>query len=76
MSNPLVDVIPANVRRYVYAAYFLAGVIVAALAVAGVGVGKSPEVLAVIGPALGAVAYSNTPASFAKVNKRPFEEPN
>jgi hypothetical protein len=62
MSNPLVDIIPAGARKYVYALYALAGVVVGALAVGGVEVGTAPEVLAFIGTALGLVAASNTPA--------------
>ena len=60
--NPLTDILPAKVRKYVYAVYALAGVVVGALAVAGVEVGKAPDVLAYLGIALGLTAASNTPA--------------
>lgn len=78
MSNPLTDIIPAGARKYVYAAYALAGVVIGALAVAGVDVGKAPEVLAFIGTALGLVAASNTPNPVAKVDpdRAPYEETN
>lgn len=59
--TPLTDIVPAPVRKYLYALYALAGLVVGALAVAGVDVGKTPDVLAYIGAALGAVAASNTP---------------
>jgi hypothetical protein len=59
--NILTDVIPAHVRKYVYAAYALAGVIVGALAVAGLDVGKAPDVIAYLGIALGLTAAANTP---------------
>ena len=62
-GNPLTNIIPAQYRKYVYAAYALAGLVVGALAIAGVNVGAAPEVLAYVGAALGLVAASNTPAS-------------
>ena len=62
MSNPLQDIIPAKARKYVYAVYALAGVVIGALAIAGVDVGKAPDVLAYVGIALGLTAASNTPA--------------
>jgi len=62
MSNPLTDIIPAKARKYIYALFALAGVIIGALAIAGVDVGKAPDVLAYIGIALGFTAASNTPA--------------
>jgi hypothetical protein len=69
MSNPLVDIIPAGGRKYVYALYALAGIVVGALSVAGVDVGTAPEVLAFIGTALGLVAASNT-----STERRPYDE--
>lgn len=62
MSNPLTDIIPAKARKYIYALFALAGVVIGALAIAGVDVGKAPDVLAYIGIALGLTAASNTPA--------------
>lgn len=58
--NLLADIIPARFRRYVYAAYAVAGAVAGALVVAGVDVGKAPDVLAYLGIALGATAASNT----------------
>jgi hypothetical protein len=58
--NPLTDIIPEKARKYVYAAYALAGTIVGALVVAGVNVHHAPEVLTFLGVALGATAASNT----------------
>lgn len=60
--NVLTDILPPKVRKYVYAAFALAGIIVGALAVAGVDVGKAPDVIAYVGIALGLTAASNTPA--------------
>lgn len=61
--NVLVDIIPAAYRKYVYAAFTLAGIICGALAIAGVDVGKTPDVLAYLGAALGLIAASNTDPS-------------
>lgn len=67
--NPLTDIVPAHVRKYLYAAYALAGVIVGALAVAGVDVGKAPDVIAYLGIALGLAAAANTaPTPLATTN--------
>lgn len=57
----LTDIIPARFRKYVYAAFALAGLVTGALAIAGVDVGKTPDVLAYLGVALGLTAASNTP---------------
>ncbi len=62
MSNVLTDIVPARFRKYLYALYALAGLVTGALAVAGVDVGKTPDVLAYVGIALGLTAASNTPA--------------
>lgn len=62
MNNPLTDILPPAARKYLYALYFVAVVVVGALAVAEVSVGKAPDVLAYLGGALGLVAASNTPA--------------
>ena len=59
MSNPLTDLVPAKWRRYLYGAYVLAGLVVGSLAVAGVNVGKAPDVLAYLGIGLGLTAASN-----------------
>jgi hypothetical protein len=61
MQNPLVDVIPVNARRYVYATYALAGIVVGALAVAGVDIGKADDVIAYLAIPFGALAASNAP---------------
>lgn len=61
MNTLLTDIIPARFRKYVYAAFTVAGLIVGALAIGGVDVGKAPDVLAYLGAALGLVAASNTP---------------
>ena len=58
-NNPLTGVLPTKVRKYLYAAYALAGVVLGALQLAEVNTGKTPEVLAYIGIALGATAASN-----------------
>lgn len=58
--NPLTDLIPARYRKTLYALYALAGVVVGALAVAGVDVKTALDVLAFVGPPLGLVAASNT----------------
>lgn len=58
--NLLTDIIPAAARKYIYAAYALAGIIVGALAVAGIDVGKAPDVIAYLGIALGLTAAANT----------------
>lgn len=59
-NNPLSDILPATVRRYVYAAYVVAGLVIGALAVAGVDVGKAPDVMAYLAIPIGALAASNT----------------
>ncbi|HKY57648.1 MAG TPA: hypothetical protein VJL80_06395 [Aeromicrobium sp.] len=69
----LKDIIPAEWRRFVYAAYFLAATIAGALAVGGVDTGKFPDVIAYLGIAVGAVAASNT-ANQAVVFKDPAGE--
>ena len=58
----LVDIIPAKFRRYIYVAYAFIGLILGALAVAGVDVYTATAVYAFIGSALGLTAYSNTSA--------------
>lgn len=61
--NPLVDIIPAAARRYLYAAYALACLVAGAMHVGGVDVGAAPEVLAYLGIGIGATAASNTKAA-------------
>lgn len=56
----LKDVIPAEWRRSVYAAYAIAATVCGALAVGGIDTGKFPDVIAYLGIAVGAVAASNT----------------
>lgn len=63
MNNPLTDLLTPAVRKYLYAAYTLAVIIVGALAVADLDVGKAPDVLAYLGGALGLVAASNVDTS-------------
>lgn len=58
--NLLTDIVPAPVRKYLYAAFALAGIVVGALNIAHVDTGAAAEVLAYIGTALGLVAASNT----------------
>lgn len=58
--SPLTDVLPAVWRKRMYLLFALAGVVVGALTVAGVEVGKAPDVLAYLGVALGLTAASNT----------------
>ena len=65
MANPLIDIIPASGRKYVYSAYALASLVVGSLAVAGAHIGAAPEVVAYVGAALGLVAASNTSAPSA-----------
>lgn len=57
--NPLTDLLTPQIRKYLYAAYVLAGIVVGALAVAGVDVGKAPDVLAYLSIPFGALAASN-----------------
>jgi hypothetical protein len=66
--NLLTDIIPAAYRRYLYATYALACLIVGALAVGGVNVGTAPDVLAYVGIGIGATAASNTPGLVAPDN--------
>lgn len=65
MSNPLTDVLTPTIRKYLYAALFLAGVVLGALKILGHDVGDYPEVLAYIGAALGLTAASNVTPSDA-----------
>jgi hypothetical protein len=58
--NPLSNILPAIWRKRLYALYALAGIVVGALAIAGLNVGKVPDVLAYLGVALGLTAASNT----------------
>lgn len=58
-ANPLNDLLTPQIRKYLYAAYVLAGIVVGALAVAGVDVGKAPDVLAYLAIPFGALAASN-----------------
>lgn len=58
--NFLTDIIPAAYRRYLYAAYALACLVVGALAVAGLDVDTARDVLAYLGIGIGATAASNT----------------
>ena len=57
-KNPL-KYLPAKGRRIAYGLYAAAAVTVGALLVAGVDVGKAPEVLVYLGGALGVTAASN-----------------
>ena len=67
--NVLTDILPANVRRYVYAGYALLGVILGAVQVGYLSAeAGQPEwltvtlgVFAFVGTALGLTAASNTP---------------
>lgn len=61
--NPLTNVVPARFRKYIYAAYSLAGVVVGVLAVADVNTGKAVEIIAYLGIAFGLTAASNTPSA-------------
>ena len=62
MSNPLVDVLPAKVRKYCYAALFVASLGFTAYQVSE---GDWKQMVAgIIGSLTGAVAASNTPARF------------
>lgn len=58
--NPLVNVLPSKARKYLYAAFAAACLVVGALNVAQVNVGHAPEVLSYVGVAIGATAASNT----------------
>jgi hypothetical protein len=58
-TTPLTDALPTKVRKYLYWAYAVAGIVLGALQIAEVNTGKAPEVLAYIGIALGALAGSN-----------------
>jgi hypothetical protein len=66
MTNPLTDIIPAAARKYVYAAFVLAGIVLGACQVAGVDTGKAAEILAYLGSiGLGATAASNVASPVA-----------
>lgn len=58
-SNPLTGLLPAKARKYLYAIYTAAAIVLGALQVAEVNTGKLPEVLAYLGGALGLLAASN-----------------
>ena len=62
----LKDIIPEQYRKTVYGLYAVAVVVAGALAVAGVDIGKAPDVLAYLGGALGVVAAANTGAPLIK----------
>lgn len=66
MNNALTDVLPAKVRKYVYAAYALAVAAVGICAVLNVDLGNVPQILTAVGGALGAVAASNVKHQAAK----------
>lgn len=57
--NPLTDVLTPALRKYLYAAFFLATVVFGALKIAGVDTGSSSDVLAYVGAGLGLTAASN-----------------
>lgn len=57
--NPLQDILTPAIRKYLYAAYGLAGLALGVLTIAGVSTGKTAEVLAYLGVALGLTAASN-----------------
>jgi hypothetical protein len=59
MDNPLTGLLPTKVRKFLYAAFYVAGIVLGALQVAEVNTGKAPEVLAYIGAALGLLAANN-----------------
>lgn len=60
--NPLTGILTPKVRRYLYAAFFVAGVALGALKLADVDTGATAQILAYIGAALGLTAASNTPS--------------
>lgn len=64
--NPLVDIIPASARKYLYAAYSLACLTSGALSIAGVNIGSAAEVLAYVGVGIGATAASNAKPAAAR----------
>jgi hypothetical protein len=57
--NPLEDILTPQVRKYLYAIYALAGLVLGALTIADVNTGKTSDILAYIGVALGLTAASN-----------------
>lgn len=59
--NPLVGALTPQLRKWLYALYALAGLVVGVLAAADVDVQKAPDVLAYLGVALGLTAASNVP---------------
>lgn len=59
--NPL-KYLPAKYRKVAYGLYATAAVTAGALLVAGVNIGKTPDVLVYLGAALGITAASNTNA--------------
>lgn len=61
-KNPL-TYIPARFRKVAYGLYAAAAVATGALLVAGLDVGKAPEVLVYLGGALGVTAASNVDAA-------------
>lgn len=56
----LIDVIPAQYRRWVYATFALVGLVLGAAQVAGVDVAVPLAVYSFVGTALGLTAYANT----------------
>lgn len=56
----LIDIIPARARRYVYAFYAFIGLVLGALATAGVDVIIPLNVYSFVGVAVGITAYGNT----------------
>ena len=61
MGNPLSGILTPQIRKWVYAVYSLAVVVVGALAIGGVDVGKAPDVLTYLGGVLSVTAASNVP---------------
>lgn len=64
VSNPLTDILPASVRRYVYALWALIGLVLGAVQAFGSDPSWLPGALAVyafVSTAIGVTAASNTP---------------
>jgi hydrogenase/urease accessory protein HupE len=59
LKNPLIDLLNARTRQIIYAVYFVAAIVIGAMAVGGVDIGKADDVLAYLAIPFGALAASN-----------------
>lgn len=57
--SPLTNILTPTVRKYLYAAFALAGIVLGVCQIVGVETGKAADVLAYLGVVFGATAASN-----------------